>query len=484
MNISVIEETIKGNRATFSEIEKEVFKFAMLYGQELLRLVLNVVDKQLAAERDVKKYRDKGYRKTVIKTLLGEIEFSRKVYRDTSSEEPHYVYLLDEALGMRKIGLVSGEVCKFIASTVTESSFRKTADQLQAAFGISISPQAVWNIVQALGERQEELAERYAERAIEHQGLGEVETPILYEENDGIWLSLQGKDRKKHGPSKEMKVGIAYDGVELQTNKYGRVLRRKLSGKVAFATFNSIKDFRRKKEGIIANHYDTESIDLRVVNGDGAAWIQKTTAEDTISVLDAFHRNKKIRECIPNKEHAQIVREMLLKGDYDELLEFLEICIDSVATEEEKNGFRKLYKYYSINRNALGSYFERGIEIPPTRDPEKLHHARLGSMESNVFTLVGNRMKGRRRCWSISGGNHMVTLLCAYHTVGFEDLFAEMPEIPVIEPEWIDEGIPLAAAKIKESVGKGYAFPGNISTQSAPAFMRELSKALSRSSIV
>ena len=41
---------------------------------------------------------------------------------------------------------------------------------------------------------------------------GCVETPILYEEADGDWIRLQGKDRRKYGPSREMKIMIAYDG--------------------------------------------------------------------------------------------------------------------------------------------------------------------------------------------------------------------------------------------------------------------------------
>lgn len=37
-------------------------------------------------------------------------------------------------------------------------------------------------------------------------------------------------------------------------------------------------------------------------------------------------------------------------------------------------------------------------------------------MESNVFTLIGNRMKGRRACWSIDGGNNLAALLCRFYS--------------------------------------------------------------------
>ena len=484
MNISVNEASIKANQVTFSEIEKDIYSFVMGVAREMLKAVLKKADNQLAAERDSKRFRDKGYRRTTIKTLFGEVEYERRVYRDTDSTEPCYVYLLDEALGISKVGLVSSEVCKLIATSICESSYRATANQITELTGLSISQQAVWNIVQSLGEHQGELVTRYSECSKENQGQGKVETPILYEENDGIWIKLQGEAREKNGPSKEMKVGIAYDGVKYQVSKRGKI-RRNLHNKIAYAGFMSINEFRAKKEGLIANRFDVDSVELRVINGDGAKWIQKKKKDKhTICVLDEFHRNKKIKECIKNKKHAKIVENVLFAGDTDALLSFLEACIESGLEESEEAGFRELYTYYYNNRKALKGYYERGIEIPKTSAPGVIHHARLGSMESNVFTLIGNRMKGRRACWSINGANNMAMLLCAYHTSGFESLFASIPEIPVIEMEWIDEGKPLAASKVKEFVGKGYSFPGNVSTQGSPTFMRNLSRELSRNSII
>ena len=62
---------------------------------------------------------------------------------------------------------------------------------------MSISPQGVWNIVQQLGEKRCEQIERHAELADRKRGIGCVQSKILYEEDDGIWLKLQGKDRKE-----------------------------------------------------------------------------------------------------------------------------------------------------------------------------------------------------------------------------------------------------------------------------------------------
>ena len=76
-----------------------------------------------------------------------------------------------------------------------------------------------------------------------------------------------------------------------------------------------------------------------------------------------------------------------------------------------------------------------------------IHHARLGSMEGNVFTIIGNRMKGRRACWSINGGNRLAALLCKHYSVN--------------------------AAPQKD--GKGYEFARNISIPSGMKWLKQIS---------
>ena len=110
--------------------------------------------------------------------------------------------------------------------------------------------------------------------------------------------------------------------------------------------------------------------------------------------------------------------------------------------------------YYKGNEDALLSAYDRGIPIPDTSEPGAIHHARLGSMESNVFTLVGNRMKGRRACWSIRGATNLANLLCLYHTTGFSGMFAgfALPAEETATADWR----PLSASKVPLKAGKGY----------------------------
>ena len=485
MTITVNLELGKREIENFEELEKTIYRTVLQFGREIMAKALESMDEQLLGSRDVKRFRCKGFRKTCIKTIMGPVEFERRVYVDNAAVEgTHCVHLLDEALELNQIGLVTENVCKLAATAVCETTYRAAAKTITETTGLSISPQGVWNIVQKQGEQQKSRVERYAELAQHGQGVGVLGTKMLYEENDGIWLKLQGKDRKQYGKDKEMKVGIAYPGVRWMP--CGKTKRRILDNKVAYASFDPVSAFRKAKEGLVASRFDVNGIELRIVNGDGAQWIQKKNGVKTISVLDKYHRNKKITECVADKELADNMRKLLYAGDTDMLLAVIEAQINSLLPEENQKEIDKLtdlYNYFSENKGALLDPYRRGIEIPETYAPGEIHHARLGSMESNVFTLIGNRMKGGRCCWSIRGGNNLALLLTAYHTSGLENLFAELPAPPKPKEEWKDTLPMFGASKVPEREGHGYDYCHTISlSKSAGTYLSELCRNMLRGS--
>ena len=458
MTITVVAEISNREIESFGALIRAVFSLAMAIGRKLVVRVLELRDQELAESRDKKRFRNKGKRQTSVKTKLGVIEYQRNVYVDNAAAEGgSCVYLLDEAMGIEKVGLVSEDVCQAAATAVCETSYRGAAKLISENTGLTISTQGVWNIVQDMGRRQKALIEQHTKRAEHHCGTGVIESKLLYEENDGIHLKLQGESRKKYGSDKEMKVGIAYDGATWQIGK-GNKKRRTLDNKVAYASFESARDFSRHKEGLVASRFDVDEIELRVINGDGAQWIQRHGDADCISVLDKFHRNKKITECVRDPAFASLLRDLLYAGRVEDLLDCIEAQMNSVVDEQEKADLGVLYSYYSNNRSALLGYYDRGITIPPTRKPDEIHHARLGSMESNVFTLIGNRMKGRRACWSENGANNLALILCAYHTTGLEGMFtAAAPDMAAASDEpYFD--LKASAGNTPGTEGHGYQF--------------------------
>lgn len=412
-----------------------------------MREYLEVLDAALAATRDRKQYRDKGKRPTVLKTIMGEVAYSRRVYLtwDEAGQKKH-VFLLDEELGINMPGQISAMLSQIVATAACESTYRETARQVSELTGQSISHQAAWSITQEAGGRVRAREEVLADQARYNKGSGELESKLLYEEADGIWLKLQGKDRKTCGPSKEMKAAIAYSGVK----ENGK--RRRLADKVACASFAGVKDFIARKEGVIASVYHVDEIELRVLNGDGANWIAGNKDEAAIYQLDPFHRNKAIREYVSDPDLRKLMLDLLYDKNIDLLLGVIEASVNSTMDPEEQEKRQKLFSYFSNNKDGLVSYYRRGDNVPPVN--AGLKPARCGSMESNIFTLIGNRMKGRRACWSIRGADNLAALLCLKHT---ERLSAVLSTLGPIVPQDVEPvAIGLSSAKVPERVGKGY----------------------------
>ena len=76
-------------------------------------------------------------------------------------------------------------------------SYREVSQAVSDFTNQSISHQGVWNIIQAIGEKQEEAEKRLIKSYKENKLSGDREVPILFEEVDGLWLSMQGKSREK-----------------------------------------------------------------------------------------------------------------------------------------------------------------------------------------------------------------------------------------------------------------------------------------------
>ena len=63
--------------------------------------------------------------------------------------------------------------------------------------GQTISAMGVWNIIQALGEKICEEAKELTEDYKKGHLKGEKGVPVLFEEADGVYINLQGKDRAR-----------------------------------------------------------------------------------------------------------------------------------------------------------------------------------------------------------------------------------------------------------------------------------------------
>ena len=405
MNTIVNEE-----RISFKALEKKIYSYVCELAREITGQMLESYDEELAQSRDKKVYRGKGKRTTSIKTVYGEVEYSRNVYRTkTEDGQTAHVFLLDQAMHMDKIGLISTNLAEKIALTVTESPYRVTAEQISSTCGQSISAGGVWNMMQHLGERIDEEEIQAVKQMEADQTEGEKVIPVLFEEMDGVWLHIQDEHHKKM-KKQEMKVFTMYEGWDEEKEKQKRST---LVGKSMLAGMENSNDFHAKREACIRKKYAADEIEQRILNGDGGSWIKEPYDSDAIFQLDRYHIYQEILRKISNKDAQKEIRTLFDEEKMDEMLEYIQIYATSVASPDEKDKSSKkameLYQYLNNNKNGLLPYDKRGIKIPA---PQKgILYKGMGIQETQNCTVITLRMKHRRMRWSINGANNLAKAL-------------------------------------------------------------------------
>lgn len=394
---------------TFKELERNFFELGCEIARELMQQVLGHADQELAENRNKAELRHGGKKKTTIKTLMGEVTIRRNIYKRVNEDgRTEYRYLLDEALGFETIGVVSPNLVEKIIELSCQKSYRQVAQTVSELTNQTISHQGVWDIIQAVGQRQAKAEKELIKTYKNNELCGSKEVPVLFEEADGIWLSMQGKSRNKRGNGRrELKIGIAYEGWQ---PRYPSSKEYKTVGKVAYAGYYQAKEFQDLREATIAAKYNVDEIRYRILNGDGASWIKHDhDPEICIFQLDPYHLSKSIIRNVKDKRAGNQIKGWLKEGQFDKVynkIEALKYQCDGLASEIKK--LTDLESYIRNNQEGIINYKDKKeLEIP--LPPEGLEYRNLGTMEKNV-DLFAKRMKGAKS-WSKQGATNLSKII-------------------------------------------------------------------------
>ena len=453
---------VNGNEITFKELEQKIFTFVCGLAQEMTRNILESYDDELAQERDKEALRDKGKRKTSIKTVYGEVTYERRVYRTKLEDgSTSYIYLLDEAIGMDRIGLISTNLAQIIAMSVTENPFRKGAELVSRISGETVSSSGAWNLLQKLGERISKEEDISVQRMEAGEPEGTEGTQILFEEMDGVWLRMQDAHHKK-SPKKEMKVFTMYRGWDSEKEAEGRST---LIGRKTLAGMEGSEEFHKKREAYIEQTYDADEIGQRILNGDGGSWIKEDYDDDAIFQLDPYHVQEAITKGLEAKNAREEVRSKLRSGQIDEALSYISIYADSVETDDPKDkrskNARDLYSYLDNNRKGLLPWQEQMGKVPEA--PKGCCYKNMGVQENQNCSVITLRMKHRRMRWSEKGGNNMGKALSRRANGELQETISRYTDGLIYEPNLKEILKPLSAAKAPKKDGKGSAYIDKIS---------------------
>lgn len=404
--------------ASFKDLERSMYEIGCEIAGEMLKRYLEKLDEELSLTRNKQVYRHKGIRKRTIKTLMGEVSIARRIYQVTNEEGlVEHRYLLDETMGMKVIGSISANLVERIAQDITKTSFRNVAESISQLTNQSISHTGVWNIVQEIGQRQKESEKSLVAAHKNNQLQGSREVKLLFEEADGVWISLQGKSRPKIGRGKkELKIGCTYEGWQPRysgSKEYQTVKKYSVAGMV-----NS-QDFHAVKEAKLAQTYNLDEIQYRILNGDGASWIKQVhDIDDTLHYqLDPYHLSRAVTRNVNNKQAAYHIRNWLKTGQTTKALQkihALKYQCDGLTSHIKK---LEVLEKYIKNQEAYLIPYQNRPELTLPLAPDGISYRSLGTMESQVAGYAA-RMKGGRS-WSEQGADHLAKIIALKNSPDF-----------------------------------------------------------------
>ena len=443
----MFEEIVTEEEIKFNNLEKKIFKFVCNFGCLIIKLILESYDRKIMKARDTKKYRHKGLRKNTIKTVMGEVEYVRAMYEVEEEGIKKRVYLLDEKLHINTEGKASENLVEKIVETVPiTDSYRKAETVLKETTNATLSFEWIRNIVVKIGDKitkKEKEERKMLDKGQLVAGLKQI--IALFEEADGLWINLQGKDRKerleknkkkcekenkefnpKQKIKTELKLHVMYEGWKKDDKRHPLINKQYIAGMM------KPKEIKKLRDARVYQQYDVEKIKLRVVNGDGAKWTKGITAKGGIYQKDQFHIMQEIVRDVP-KEYRNIVEELVKTKQYDKIEKAIE------GLKVELGGEYKAVKKLNTLQSYLSSGLERYqdiVEVPEA--PEGVEYRNMGTQESQIFSKLKKRFCSGRKAFSEHGANALAKICVLSEKFSLEELETPIPIDTSVE-DWIKE---------------------------------------------
>ena len=443
----MFEEIVTKDELKFNDLEKKIFKFVCSFGCLILKLILEAYDRKLMNGRDTKKYRHKGLRGNTIKTIMGEVEYRRVMYEMEENGIKKTVYLLDEKLHINVEGKVSENLIeKAVEIVPITDSYRKAETVIKETTNAALSFEAIRTLIVKVGDKitKKEKEER---KLLDKKQLvaGLKEITALFEEADGIWINLQGKDRQKRLEKQkekcekenkefnpkmkvktELKLHVMYEGWKKDDPRHTLINKQYMAG------IMKPKEIKKLRDARVYQQYNEKSIKMRVINGDGARWTKGITAEGGFYQKDQFHIMQEIVRNVP-KEYRNKIKELVKTKQYEKIPKEIENLKYEVGGEYKE--VKKLNKLQSYLSSGLERYQDK-VEVP--EEPKGIEYRNMGTQESQIFSKLEKRFCSGRKAFSEHGANALAKVCVLSEKFRIEEIESPIPIDTSVE-EWIKE---------------------------------------------
>lgn len=367
-----LEESLKNSEISmFSRKLRDVFDEA---GRKTLVGILESIDTSIFEDtRRKKEYETKDLRKRTIITDYGNIEYTRRYYRNKRTKE--YVYLADEKMGIEKNERITKDVESKIIELAHDISYLKTGKKVVG--NEIISPTTVMHKV-----RKEELKIEVKEE--------KKKVKRLYIEADEDHVSERGN-----------KIGMP-KLIYIHEGNYQKGKRNKLRNVHYIGCLGkNSEDLWLEVAEYIDRKYDIKEIEKVYIGGDGAGWIKEglNWIEKSEFVLDRFHLLKYINQAtVDFPQYKSKLWYNINIYDPISVENIFKEIIEKTEDEKRKEKIKDSYKY------IMNQW--KGIEIYETDEK----YLKGCSAEGHISHVYADRMSSRPRTWSDDGIDKMSRL--------------------------------------------------------------------------
>ena len=336
-----------------------------------------------------------------------EVEYRRVMYEIEENGIKKTVYLLDEKLHINVEGKVSENLIeKAVEIVPITDSYRKAETVIKETTNAILSFEAIRTLILKVGDKISK-KEKEERKLLDKKQLvaGLKEITALFEETDGIWINLQGKDRQKRLEKQkekcekenkefnpkmkiktELKLHVMYEGWKKDDPRHALVNKQYIAGIMKPKEIKKLRDTR------VYQQYNEKSIKMRVTNGDGAKWTKGITVLGGFYQKDQFHIMQEIVRDVP--------KELVNTKQYDKIQAAIE------GLKYEVGGEYKAVK----KLNKLQSYLSSGLEryqdvVEVSEAPEGIEYRNMGTQESQIFSKLEKRFCSGRKAFCEHGAN-------------------------------------------------------------------------------
>jgi len=436
-----VSDQIKFN---FAEIEQLLWDAVIETFQQAMVEILSMLDKYLMATRDKKRYEYKELKERTYVTMLGTITIKRRYYWDR--DEKKWVYLLDEALGLKSRDQVSSCLKELVVLWATKGpSYRDVQERLKELYGYQVLSHE--KIRQILLRASDALKD--AINMNERPGNKQVGT--LFIEADGFWTFVQERGRKTK-QKRETHLVVVHEGWERRQGVGENADYRLKNPMYVTVTAGDEESIWEQTRLRLAQRYKNLEDTQVIINGDFAPWIRACTEyfKNALYQYDRFHLKKEVKKVLGGrKKYTKLAHEQIDQNNPEGLLEVMSRAAEEIDDLEKRFEVLKLKARLAKHREALVDYRQRlkaqGLQVSPD-------WRGMGAAESNVdrFKL---RTSKRGRAWSEKGLEAILRMLGLLYENRLHNCIKQL-DLSLGERVDTEKLVSMSAARVAKAVGK------------------------------